>query len=337
MTALSEYDRLEASGLWRARADDQRLEVILSLGHATLVITDTKERHLAHWSIPAITRVNPGQFPALYFPEGDEDETLELAENQSEMIEAIERIRSAVARSRPKPGRVRLIGSLASVAVVAGLAIFWLPKAVLNHTVSVVPTVYRQAIGQALLDRIERVAGAPCDDRIGSAALQTLSARLGGPKLVIMPAGVKDSLRLPGGFTLLNRALIEDYEEPDVAAGYVLAEQTRARSHDPLYDLLKTSGTRASFRMLTTGKLKETTLDAYAETVLIAERPEIEEDALLASFEAARTRSSPYAYALDITGETTARLIENDPMKAEPVVPLMDDADWVRLQGICGG
>ena len=89
--------------------------------------------------------------------------------------------------------------------------------------------------------------------------------------------------------------------------------------------------------MLTTGKLKETTLDAYAVSVLTAERPTIDETELITSFEAARTRSTPYAYALDITGEATAGLIQKDPMLEESVVPLMDDADWVRLQGICGG
>jgi hypothetical protein len=48
-------------------------------------------------------------------------------------------------------------------------------------------------------------------------------------------------------------------------------------------------------------------------------------------------RSSPYAYALDITGETVLPLIEADPRRALGSREVLKDADWVRLQGICGG
>ena len=50
MTALKEYARLESGGLWRADADAQRRDVIVSFGDATLVISDSAERALAHWS-----------------------------------------------------------------------------------------------------------------------------------------------------------------------------------------------------------------------------------------------------------------------------------------------
>jgi len=46
MTALSKYDRLEATGLWRADPEAQRREVIVSIGNATLVIADINDRHL---------------------------------------------------------------------------------------------------------------------------------------------------------------------------------------------------------------------------------------------------------------------------------------------------
>ena len=58
MTALKEYDRIEATGLWRANADAQRREVIVSIGDATLTISDHNDRALAHWSLPAIERAN---------------------------------------------------------------------------------------------------------------------------------------------------------------------------------------------------------------------------------------------------------------------------------------
>lgn len=66
MTALDKYVRLESGGLWRADANAQRRDVGISFGDATLVIADTAGRPVAHWSLPAITRLNPGtRLPSL--------------------------------------------------------------------------------------------------------------------------------------------------------------------------------------------------------------------------------------------------------------------------------
>ena len=65
MTALSDYQRLEAPGVWRPSPDAQRRDVIVSLGDATLVLSDQKDAALAHWSLAAVERRNPGRMPAL--------------------------------------------------------------------------------------------------------------------------------------------------------------------------------------------------------------------------------------------------------------------------------
>ena len=59
MTALKKYARLEATALWRAGPDVQRREVIVSIGDATLVISDLKDQALTHWSLAAVDRAKP--------------------------------------------------------------------------------------------------------------------------------------------------------------------------------------------------------------------------------------------------------------------------------------
>jgi hypothetical protein len=341
MTALSAYDRLEATGLWRASPHDQRREVIVSIGEATLTISDPNDKALAHWSIPAVARANPGKTPAIFHPDGDTGEILELGVNETEMIDAIETLRNAVERARPHPGRLRFISLVFSILAVIALCLFWLPGAVLDHTVSVVPKVKRQEVGVALLDRIRRVAGRPCDDAQALPALNRLSARLPSPagpaRLIALRSGVQEAAHLPGGIILLNRALFEDYEEPDVAAGYVIAEHLRAELKDPLRRLLEEAGLIATIRLLTTGELSDATLKSYSES-LLSNPPEALDDAtLLAGFRAWSVRASPYAYARDITGEATIGLIEADPFAAQASDPLIPDADWLQLQNICGG
>lgn len=342
MTALSEYQRLEASGLWRASPEDQRSDVIVSIGDATLVITDLRENPLAHWSLAAISRANPGRRPAIYHPDGDAGETLELDAGEEDMIAAIEKLRAAVERRRPHPGRLRLVmASLSALSVVA-LLLFWLPGAARDHALSVVPDVRRAEIGNQLMTQVQRIAGPACQAAEGRAALTRLARRLPAPgggtgALEVMRDGARSTVSLPGGTILIHRELVEDYEEPDVVAGYIVAERLRAGLQSPLADLLDHAGVWVTLRLLTTGEIEADVLADYARSLLTSPRARLPDDTLLKGFEAWGVRSTPYAYAMDITGESTLPLIEADPFATEAPEPLLSDADWLRLQGICGG
>ena len=336
MTALKQYQRIEATGLWRPSPDMQRREVVVSIGEATLTISDFNDRALTHWSLAALERQNPGGYPAIFNPDGDPDETLELAESETTMIEAIDRLQRAIDRSRPHPGRLRWLSVGGVVAAVAALLLLWLPVALQSHVVSVVPKIKRQDIGDTILQRIERVSGRACASEDAKAALDMLAKRTGVRQIVILPAGVQNSLSLPGGTVLLSRTLVEDHEDPAVAAGYVIAERARAEAHDPLDDLLDRTGPTTAFRLLTTGELTPQIIDSYTEQVLSEPRPSLPDQELLAVFAQAALPSTPYAYARDITGETVLGLIEADPMVGRSQEQVLPDRDWVRLQNICG-
>lgn len=342
MTALQKYQRIEASGLWRSHAQAQRREVIVSIGDATLVITDTKEQPLTHWSLAAVERANPGELPAIYHPDGDPDEVLELPADETQMIEAIEKLRQAIGRTRPKPGRLRLYILTGIITTVLALAVFWLPGAMLNHATRVVPDARRSELGDRLLIHAQRVTGQACQIPNADTALRALARRVRVQdtqvsRIVVMRAGLSETVLLPGRILLISRRLIEDYEDPGVAAGFITAELVRARLNDPLKQLLSAGGFLETLRLLTTGTLPDETLAAYAETVLSQPRSPIPENALLAGFAAAQLSSAPYAYALDISGEATLPLIEADPMRTQTAPQILSDADWVRLQEICNG
>lgn len=336
MTALRKYARLEATGLWRPTPDDQRREVVVSIGEATLVISDLKDQALTHWSLAAVERANTGNDPAIFHPDGDPGETVELAASEAEMIEAIDILRRAIEKSRPRPGRLRWLGMGLSVLAVLWLAVVWLPGALLDHTLTVVPQVKRDALGAALLSRIERVSGPACKDPGGLAALALFASRLEAGRIAILPAMTQDSLHLPGNLIVLNHSVIEDHEDPDAAAGYIVTEMARRDISDPLRDLLEVAGLRENFRLLTTGDVAPAALDAYAEHLMKTPPAAPDVTAQLARFAKARLRSTPYAYARDITGETTLPLIEGDPMAGQLTEPLISDANWLRLQAICG-
>jgi hypothetical protein len=168
MTALQEYKRLETFGIWHASPKDQRRDVIVSLGEATLTISDSKMSALSHWSLPAILRLNPGETPACFGPGPDMPEVLEL--DDAMMVAAIEKVRSAIDRRRQPPARLRHLLSRAAALIVAGALFLWLPGALIRQAVAVVPDAKRIEIGEALLVDIKRVAGSPCETQLGRRA-----------------------------------------------------------------------------------------------------------------------------------------------------------------------
>lgn len=334
MTALTEYQRLECTAVWRAGPDAQRRDVFVSVGDATLMISDSADRTLAHWSLAAVRRLNPGESPAIFAPGADAPEELEMTD--ATMIGAIERVRQAIHRRRPQPGRLRLVLLGGGLAAVLALTVFWLPDAMIRHAASVVPPAKRAQLGARLLSEIRRVAGTPCTTTNGRRALDQLKSRLFADRtgrLVVLADGIAASQHLPGGTILLNRTLVEDFEDPAVVAGFILAELARADARDPVQDLLEANGVFTAFRLLTTGDVPDAALQHYAELMLATPPQPVPDATLLARFAEAGVPATPYAYAVDISGENTLSLIEADPGGAASV---LTDGQWVSLQGICG-
>ncbi len=336
-TALKKYARLESQGLWRDTATAQRREVVVAFREATLVFSDPKsEAALSHWSLPAIVRQNPGELPALYTPGDDAIETLELEDG--DMITALETVRAAIAGQRPKPGRLRgfLLGG--GTVLILAAVVFWLPDALITHTASVLPAATRVSIGRAALTDVQRLTGSACASPLGTFALTALGDKLFGPhraEILIVRAGVDTATHLPGGVVLVGRDMVEQADGPERLAGLTLVERMRAEVSDPILPVLRYAGLTATFRLLTTGALPDGSLSGYGEALLQTPPIALPDLSVLALFEQAGVSVTPYAYAVDPSGERTLSLIEADPLRGRARQPLMPDGDWVSLQGIC--
>lgn len=338
MTALDQYDRLECPGVWREHATAQRRDVVVALGEASLVMTDTAGRVVAHWSLAAVERQGREEGSVIFAPGPEAPERLEVED--SLMIGAIERVRGAIERRRPHPGRLRASAAAAVLLLCALLVFFWLPGALVRYTASVVPEAARSDIGYDILQDLSRITGPSCASTGGQLVLEKLQDRLlgrGGGRIVVLPTGPDPTAHLPGGLTLVTKELVEDFESPEVVAGYVLAEDLRREQHDPLTSLLEAAGFSATFRLLTTGTVPEAARHAYSEQLFIRESKAIEPGRLIARFSQARLPVTPYAYAVDMSGESTLGLIEADASSTTASEAILSDEDWVTLQGICGG
>ena len=339
MTALTQYQRIEAAALWREHGAEQRRDVIVSLGDSTLIISDLHERPLAHWSLSAIKRDNPGKTPAIYRPDNDSRETLELAANEDTMVEAIETLCRVIDRRRPKRGRMRWASLIGVSFAVMMLILIWVPVAIRDYAVRVIPMVSQIELGERLSLYLRPYTGQPCSTPIANLAVQKLRDRILGSdaQLEILRQGVRDVLVLPGNIYLASSHLVEDYEDPDVLAGYLLAAKTAHPPEFTLRDGLSETGTLATFGMLTTGRMSDVALQNYADTLIKSAPVAVNTDRVVAAFIDANLRLAPYAYARDITGEQTLPLLEAEAIRTDTPRAALTDRDWVSLQGICGG
>jgi hypothetical protein len=340
MTALRKYQRLECGGLWRETPQDQRREVLVRFGEATLILSDPKSGSaVSHWSLPAVVRITKGEGPQLFAPGADADESLEL--DDPDMIAALGEVRHAVLAATARPGRLRNVLLAGAAGLVVLAAAVWLPGALVRHTASVVPPAQRADIGQRVLDDLARVTGANCNNQLGLQALAALSERVFGPVdtpiLYVMPEAVDQPLHLPGDVILLPRKLVEKADGPEAAAGAALVERLRSKTRDPIIPLLEYAGLRATFQFLTTAELPDTALGGYGEAMLRAAPLRLPDTSLIAAFEAAQVPATPYALAIDPDGAVTGGLVSGDPYKGLAPSPLISDEAWIALQGICTG
>lgn len=341
MTAVDKYQRLECVGLWRAAPAEQLREVVVGLRDQTLVLADPRtEMALMQWSLPAIERLNAGELPALFtsghLDDGEPAETLEV--DDPYMIAALDTVRAALIRRRPRPGRLRGVIVVSILTAVACLSVLWLPGAMIRHTASVLPEATRVQIGKMALQDVVRLTGSLCNAPLGKRASATLAAQLssvGVGEIVVVRSGVDLAVGLPGGIFVVNAKLVEQSQDPEIVAGFVLAETLRAEASDPVIPLLQHAGLMATFRLLTTGELSLDAVSSYAETLLSSPAAPLDTERLLERFRQANLSSTAYARAVDPSGESTLGLIEADPFKGRSPVAILDDNDWVSLQGIC--
>lgn len=336
MTALDRYVRLESDALWWAGADAQRRDVTISFGDATLVIADGAGRPLAHWSLPALIRQNPGERPAIYAPDDAASEMLEIADET--MLEAIEEIRKALSKARPQPGKLRYWLTTGLIVASLLLAVFWLPGALTRQTLAVVPFAKRIEIGAAMLGHMQAQTGAACDTPQAGRAAQRLSQRLFGPdtttRIIVLPNLPPRALALPGGLIALDYAVLQSADDPAAVAGFILASRAAVIHLDPLERLLQQAGLGVTFRLLTTGDIPAGILRDHAAALLSGDGPVAPTEVLRDSLAAAQIPQGPYLALADRFSGNMPDL-GMDPLAGQPVPLILSDSDWVSLQNIC--
>jgi hypothetical protein len=335
MKALTRYRMVQGAGLWRPDPAAQRRDVAVSLGAGSVTLREARSGAVvAHWSLAALERDNPGQLPAIYRP-GTEGESLET--DDTTLIEALETVHAAL--HPPPRGRWLRWGVLVAGLVMVGLGLALLPRALIQRAAAIAPDTMRVQIGREALERLTAPDGAAriCADPAGRQALTQLRNRALGPDWrVVVVDGLAgfESGHLPGRMVILNRTLVERLDSAEALAGWIILQAVLHQARDPLLDVLAHAGTRATLGMLTSGELTAEALRGYAEAQLA--RPVAWPDAGLvaARMSAVGISFQPFVAALPAEAARMAAVLAAGPDEG---VALLTDGEWLTLQAVCQG
>ena len=340
LTALTKFQRLEAQGIWLAKPGAPPQEVIVSIGEATLTLMDPRsERPLSHWSLPSVSRLNPGKLPAIYTPNTTTaDETVEI--DDSLMIEGIARVQKAIAHHRSAPGRLRtVLTSMIALIVIVSVAI-WMPDAIIRHAAHIAPPAQTRHIGMAVLADMERRTGSMCQRNSGRQVLDWMTPQVIGNDALaqVLPGSLNGALRLPGNLYVVSDRLLTASPGPETAAGHLIAAQLSTDDEQATLDALRYAGSISAIRLMTLGVLPEGAMYGYGEVILSQSTPRPDNAALIKAFAERGLTTEPYALSMDPTGASVLSLIEGNPVNnGTPARALLTAEQWRALQQICAG
>lgn len=331
MTAIKEFERLEALGLWRETAHAQRKEVVISFGDTTLVLSDINNRPLTHWSMAAIEHGGSGENGTIFTVDETGEETLEIEDPT--MIAAIGKIRASIDARRPHPGRLRwFLGAFVLIAFL-GFSLFWLPNALTRYAAGIVPDSKAVDIGEALLKSIRKTTGSACSTPSGERALRRLEDRaIGAPsnRIRIIAMGSRPSLHLPGGNILLNHRLATQTDDASLLAGYAIMERAAQDETPPLLTFFKSLGVRKTLGFLGTGNIQHEDIETFADQRLFGPLVTPSAGTMLELFDVAKIPRGDFA-----AHAKRPDLLKTPDLEPEQYDPILGDNDWISLQEIC--
>ena len=266
-TALRSYARLETTGLWTPAGAEKAQEVLVSLGEATLILSDLSDRPVAHWSLPAVRRVAAS--PPTYAPGGDGGDALVVED--AEMNRALALV-IAAAREPPARRPLRRLTGLLGGALVIGAALWFGPALLRQQAAAALSPGQVVDLGRAVVARLPDAR--PCADPYGVAAVERLARGALGPDAppvrVLTPGPTGGAVPVPGAIVLSGGA-VAGAATPGELAARLRAASAEMEARPPVEAFLAEAGPLPLVEMLTTARWPEDALRRYADRVAVAE------------------------------------------------------------------
>lgn len=341
MTALEQYERLEAIGIWRDRDGNPGREVVVKFGKSTLVLEAQADEPLTHWSLPALRIRGRSGSDVVYAPDGESRETLTISDG--EMHAALARVIAPAAKAQPAQRRPRSVlkAGLFLVAVLCLLVVF-LPSLLGWAAPSLIAPERARLLAANMIPLIEERTGPTCASAGGDAALDRLARRLspaGPPDIRVMDLADIPFLALPGRTVLISRHLAERSRSPEEFAGWAALGLRMSEEQTALRHVFQAAGHRDSLTFLMQGTVTEETLDGAVNRLLIegdVRKPlPVPETTLILADAAISPEPLLEGIRRESLSDGPLTIPPSEGSDGGPLV--LSVVDWSAVRSICGG
>lgn len=338
MTALERYTRLEATGYWCEAPDREEVEVLVSFGDATLVLSDFQENLLTHWAMAALQPLRSDEDGTIYSPDPSGNETLRIAD--ADMNEAIGLVRQAWRfPKRRRKGRGAVFYGIAALAIAAA-GVVWVPDLLRSQAASITEGAAARLLADRMMASGRDLVGPTCTEPRGLAASRKLTARLfaaDAPRIIYLSGPMAPHV-LPGGTLAVGQETLRALPNPEALAG-LIAYLATGPQESITHRILDQASLRELATYIGNGRMPEPPMRALvAELQQEAAHWTPPADSFASVMGAAKLPTLDFAAFLGGQGAADAvvgQIAAADRMAGEPFIPALRDQDWVALREIC--
>ncbi len=206
MTALKKYNRLESTAIWIESEDKKEKEVIVAFGKKTLIISDSNDTPLAHWSLTSTRIISKNIHRVIFSPDPEGIERLIVKDE--EMINSIEIFISNT--KKYKKNFTPLIGLIPTIAVLILIGVYW--KDLKIYLIPLISNAQEKQILRTSFESHKKNYGPICSSVSADKAIDELLDSLGEPykniKIIVLSNQIVDIIHFPSGTLMISKKFL---------------------------------------------------------------------------------------------------------------------------------
>ena len=239
MTAVKKYARLESNGFWKESQKSDFIEVLISFGKTSVILSDYKENPLTHWSLAAIKLVSQNHQESTFSTDSEDGELLSIKDK--DMVDALLLF---INQEEKKPGNKKITVILFSLTLLiasAALALYF-PSKIKDLALSIISEEHeKQLIEPFLTDHINN-SGGVCSsfgsDKILREILNLVEKDVHFLSISIARNQKMNVLHLPGGQIIVSGDFLKNAQNESNLIVLLKNELFKARTRKPLKTLI---------------------------------------------------------------------------------------------------
>ena len=239
MTAVKKYTRLESSGLWKESEKSEFIEVLITFGKTSVILSDYKDNPLTHWSLPALRLISRDNNEAIFSTSFENEERLRISD-----INMIESLLLFINKEdkKIKHGKTKFYLSSFTLMLFVALIILYFPSKIKNLAITVISQQHEKQLIRPFLEKHIETFGGVCSSietsKIMDNILNSVENENDFLSVFIVEDQTTNILHLPSGIILISSDFLKGAPDEKRLTAMLKNEMQIAIKRDPLKTLI---------------------------------------------------------------------------------------------------